>query len=666
MGDAESWVDRDSTETASVMARPGQLSEEGRREAIASCLPLLATYFASSTQPLHSKPAIQRARDEGHDTIPVLAAALRLRAAIAAAELLSPLLREIVRRPTFQYRIRTDEVEGSLSGQLDVTAYAINPPGRSEQPTFPVIGSFRSNSTPENVLAYYAGLWILRELSDSNYRHILDAQESPEIAAARTARVKLRRLLSDPAWSGCETPANRILRGRGESRLVALVRKRIRRKEVQNSRPYHDLVEWMARCLAGDVRAIAGDIDWSFYGDRFDPKLFEIWCLHSLGLEISNQLVERAPLGSLSARSGLIFEWSRPAGKLSVFFQRSLSSIVGGDASWNRTLPDGRSVPLRGIPDIVIVAKRLDGVTRVILVDPKLRQREGPPSEELYKLLGYFANYRVVDPAVGAILFYSTEAVPPDAYEYRDQNSGVLLAAPLNPAQASTSEGLVRLAAMSLSCLGIPRLDDGSNDGPADLEERYIAARLRELLALSGNLPKGALAASRGRLEAQLGESFWMALPDPVKTMLATAEFVGFSLESEADYSGPVLGLCAAVEVVLFDYVLDHVIAGSEPWARQCRTLGQALVTLRRSVEGDGAIDSINEAVRARLADQNADIPALAQLLHAAEQMNRDYRVPAAHRGLMSKADWLGAWSLLLRDSGSMLPRLLTALRGSE
>lgn len=661
------WVEIDSSDESweHTIALGGSLSSEGRKAAIATALPLLGTYFSSGSQPLSSRTGISRQQheDTASTSTTALAAGLRLRAAIAAADRLSRILHAISKRPTFRYATRSIEVVGAITGQLNVNRLATRSAVITDPPTYPVFASYRAQITPENVLAYYAGAWVLRELRESQRAAIPGLNLSPEYAAARKAASTLSRSLTHAAWSECAASASQVRRGGEERRLLTQVQQRLRRREVSNPAPYRELVAWIHESLAGDARALAGDIDWSFYGERFDTKLFEIWCLHQIAREVSRQLAVETPPADLSRRGDAAYVWSRPAGRLELHFQRAIPSVAPAAKNrWHREGESGREIPLRGIPDIVAQALRTNGETRLAILDPKLRQRSGPPTEELYKLLGYFANHGLSDNVRGCILFHTTSRTVPPTYTYNSDDGGVLLAAPLNPVDSQAGDGFQRVASMLLGLLEIPTLvDDTPPGGADDVLEQQVRARRRELLALADTLPSNTLTASRGRLEAQLGPDLWAILRPDVQTVLATAEHVGFSLEEEADYSGPILGVCAAVEMLVFDLVIEPTVSDNAQWQRYCRTLGQALAAMRNGIQGNPApvYDQVRQVLQARQA--NADL--LRQVLPRLEELNDDYRVPAAHRRLLGRQDWLAAWGQVLRGRNALLPSLAEALR---
>ena len=191
--------------------------------------------------------------------------------------------------------------------------------------------------------------------------------------------------------------------------------------------------------LAGRVAGKEpGGIEWSFYGDRFDTRLFELWCLRQLAQEISRQLaVDEPPLDPAWRSGGAAYTWDRPAGVLKLYFQQAISTVSARhQARWHRVDAGHRS--LGGVPDIVAQThRRVDDQERLAVVDPKLRQRGGPPTEELYKILGYLDNFGLSREPFGAVLYHTTAQADMPSYSYKiESHPGEVHAVALNPASS--------------------------------------------------------------------------------------------------------------------------------------------------------------------------------------------------------------------------------------
>jgi hypothetical protein len=647
----DSWLDSGTDEETltETSARGGALSNDGRRAAIAAALPLLGVYFASGNQPLFASPALGRRQAEQERTD--LLCAIRLRVALAAAMKLRLILARIVDRPTFRYQLVEAESAGALTGQIDVNRFTIKKGPVAEMPVYPVTEVRRLQNTPENVLAVYAALWLLRELREA-FTGCNIAIDGPERREYSSQRQALDKMIVLPSLAGCLPAARQVSRGRTERNLIRQVSVRLRRREVSNASPYSDLVSWIRQSLDGGAAADPGEIDWAFYGDRFDTKLFELWCLQELAQEVSRQLAVDPPSLNRGWRSTeAAYTWDRPAGVLKLHFQHSLPTVSRRfHARWHKAGDGDRT--LGGVPDIVAHAiRRIDGQERVAIVDPKLRQRGGPPTEELYKILGYFDNFSLASAPFGAIIYHTTnrESHPQYHYEIPD-NLGHLYAVALNPAASTSLAGLIPIARMLLELLDIPPLSDNGIDSnsadPESLAEAQFKARLAELGALSLSLPTNVLDMSRRRVQAVIGDGRWSVLSSDVQTMLATSEYVGFSLDVAADFSGPVIGICASVEVLLHEQIIDPAFGDNADLHNSCRTLGQVIHATRSAMVLQN--NEVRRAIARQLNRMQVNSQALGDLLDELSEMNTQYRIPAAHRELVADSKWRSAWSTLI------------------
>jgi len=222
---------------------------------------------------------------------------------------------------------------------------------------------------------------------------------SPEARDLRRLLDALNRILSLPLLAGTAPHADTVWRRAALPELLDRVSQRLTGGHIAHPEPYQALVDWITTTRAGQPVADVGDREWSFYDERFDTKLFELWCLLQLAASISASVgdpISAAP--SLAARStGPLYTWNIGAGTLRLHFQPSLTTLTNGGAVWTYQPSND---PLRGFPDLAVTTHTIAGAG-LALFDPKLRQRSSAPTEELYKLLGYFANMHQDRPPAG-------------------------------------------------------------------------------------------------------------------------------------------------------------------------------------------------------------------------------------------------------------------------
>jgi hypothetical protein len=669
--DMAEWLDEPANADVVLLesAPGGALSEAGRQAAIEASLSLLGVYFAGGDQELVERAAIGRAVEDRE--LDALRAGLRLRVAIAAGLRLADLVDDIAKRPTFRYELQTTEQVGSLRSALDINRWITRPRGDQEL-SFPVLEVQRGLGTPENVLAAYAITWLLRELRTSLGASLATA-EAVEYQAVHRLQDRLIRAREIPALAACVPVALTIHTKRAAEYLISQVKRRLRRRDIANRRPYAELTNWVEACLSGQPPVAPGDIDLAVYGDRFDSKLFELWCLWALGQEFAAALHMPEPKIHLAWRgTAAAYTFGTFSGQIELYFQRGLPGVDQmHSAQWMND--DGRR--LGGIPDIVVKACPTIGDTRFAVIDPKLRQRNRLPTEELYKILGYLQNFRVTPPT-GAVLIYTTSTETATPNLFRDGESGTLISVALNPSApaittASALDVVVRTV-LGLIDYQLPEAPSGGQiPAPAESEEERTEQVINDIsssLRNWGRVHSDEIASSRERIEALVGEDCWHSLDDDVQLMMATADYVGHQLPPEVDFTGPVIGMCKAVEHLLHASLIAPVLGSGPARERQTRTLGAAIDAIEVACRSQGS--QLHRDIRAHLIASGIDASDVLDLVQPWRKLNTDYRVPAAHRQALRKPSWqrlyrmlLGPESLFIRTFNTLHRALSSGLR---
>jgi hypothetical protein len=646
------WLSEDaiSESEEEFRARGGALSPAGRQAAAAASLSLIGAYFSEGSQPLVSRAMIATEASDASVAAVVLAG-IRLRVALAASERLLGLLRRIGHRPNFRYELRTTESVGGLSGQLDVNRWVAQIGAPREVLTFPTLESHRATETPENVLIAFAIGWMRSELEIS-LRRTSATPSSVESRAARAKDRELARIERQPAYASCRPAAARLRTTRSIADLASKVRRRAQRRELRNPTPYADLAHWIVQSLQGEPSVQPGDVQWDFYGEQFDTCLFELWSLHQLARRLAARLGVEEPLLSANWRgSGLTYTFQHFSGTIEIYYQTELATITGRDGRWRRD----DMYALRSRPDIVARVTPSNQEAALVIVDPKLRQRTGMPTEEVYKLLGYFENFDI-HPRRGAILFYTTDENNLRHYRLQAGSFDQVVAARLNPRLDSGGEGIELIVDIILGSLGIQYDDIPLEDGShltelTSASEQHVYRITRQLLTWA-KTNEASIAPSINMLESLLGAARWGLLNPDVRTMLSTAVCVGNQLDPQADYSGPVLGLCSSIERLLHDQVAA-VVLDSKPGFRS------NLIMLGKLIEAVAvACDVPLPGTPAKWLPVHTELQtfiessahlsrqAIAALVPKWSEMNHDYRRHAAHRKSMSRAQWQAAVDL--------------------
>lgn len=647
---AADWLSDDSRSESEneYRARGGALSAAGRREAVASSLALLGGYFASGSLPQKQFNAGSRGPDQVGNT--AVLAGIRLRIALAAADELLRIMQNIGRRQSFRYHLRSVDQEGSLTSQLDVNRWAVQRGIVQDVPVFPAFESQRISTTPENILATFAVQWVRSEMK-SSLAGSAAVKQSIESRTYRERDNELARLVRNPAFAQCRTAAAQLKSTRSVKELVDQVGRRVSRREMPNPSAYLELAAWVSQSLGGQPVVDPGNVSLEFYGEEFDTTLFELWCLHHLMKNLALNLdVPEPQVRTGWTGSGLTYTLNHFVGSIDLHYQNELTTTLSLSGRWRRT--DG--AVLRGRPDIVAVARPRLGDSTAVIIDPKLRQRSGMPTEEIYKLLGYFENFDL-QPRRGAILFHTTDPSNHHHYELHGDASEHIIAARLNPASSDDSSGLQLISDLIISSLGIQSRSTQASRTIGNTEDDHVLV-LRDQLSAWARSHEQNLVASRNMLEGILGHDRWNLLDVESQTMLSTALCIGNELDGVADYSGPVIGLCTAIERLLHEHIAGPLITVHPSHRRQLIMLGSLVEAIRLGCSISLGTRPSDEGLHndvASFLDSNPDLAAehLEPLTTRWAEMNRTFRRPAAHREIMSRGEWQAALRTFLGEN---------------
>lgn len=670
--DAPDWVVKEiGPDPAEDMPGSGLLSTGARAAAIASALPLVATYFASGQSiGLEANPHVAGdAAAQNVRQVDAVAAAVRFRVALASGRRLETVLRRVIQAANFRYSQVQEAHLGELRGRLDVVRY-LREQGRVSTPKrYPVRVVRRDTATPENVLAAYAAHWLLREV-DTSAAALRLPRASAEAAESDRLRAALLRLLGWPVFADAVTAARRVSRLGSVRALLERVEARLVAGHVARPEPYAELASWISRSLDHRPVVAAGDLEALFYGSAFDRKLFELWSLHEMGRAIGELLGEpQADRGAFANRTrGALYAWDSGSSLIEVFFQCSLSALTGENGRWRYSTGSN----FRGIPDIGIRCSRADGSVRIVVVDPKLRQRPGAPTEEMYKLLGYFANIGEAESGLGGIIFHSPAGYAPSdevrRYTLETASGGRVEAVGVDPLDVTgTTRAFQVLADLIMHSSGVISADSLDairllGTGEADAQEarasRLQALAAEQLQQLASQLPSTMLNPIRGMLEALL-DGVWAELGERVQNMLVSSVYFGHSAPDGTDRSGPVLGLCTAVETFIHEQLLEPALRDSGVDHRSW-TLGRTLRFVDDTISGKtkkGMGD-----IRRFMAANHIEQSKVATLLPVLDDVRDRFRNRAAHEGLLTRDVWVEAHSLMLLAPAELVRRLVDCL----
>lgn len=643
----------------------GHFSPAARQAATETALPLVTTYFvAGSAWNLQTTPTV--APSGGFDDD--LAQFARMRVALAAARRLDPILQRVMANPSFHYGREADESVGSLSGPLDVGRYLRTRLRHDAPRRYPVQVTRRHYATPENTAACYGASWIAAELSRAPL-HLIP-QTSPEATEVVSQRARFTQLLRQPVLLETRMAALEVRRAAQLPSVLGEASDRLETGRIAAREPYRELLQWFTTFDPDRATAKPGSMEWAFYDERFDTKLFEIWSLQLLADALTDRLgPPLTPIAPLYRRSeGSVLEWHFGPAKVRLYYQPSLANLSDtGQVHWH--YQQGVTGDFRGFPDLAIEIQGLGNVRKVVLIDPKLRKRSSVPTEELYKLLGYFGNLQVEQPVLGAIIFYGAEKI--SRYRLDDDHGGTMYAIGVDPLDLTNSrDEFAQLASLVLRTTGISndlvtRLRAASSADPEEVAELSTAIRqqavVEAMLQVANALPALSLAPIRKTTEAQIA-ALWSDLSADTQTMLVTAEYFGATAPSDADHSGPLLGLAASCERLLYERLLSGLIAARAGILKEGATFGTVIHWLNDACRRHPRSPEGQFIQAAMLTGRYGSLPDLCQTTDDLRRLNVEYRIPAAHRDVVRQNVWMNGRALVLDPSTGLLARLSRAL----
>ncbi|MYW10164.1 hypothetical protein GT034_17665 [Streptomyces sp. SID2563] len=432
----------------------GYFAGAGRQAATQVALPLLGTYFSRGFREKlrEAEGGVDGSSKEGPPSgLEQAVAGLRFRVALSAGEKLVDILESVRDRPNFRYSVKRRESVGVLAGKLDVNRWVARGWEVRSPETYPVLRVERSSRTPENLLAAYSLLWMILEIEDSYIRSGAPPKSS-EGKAATDLLERLDYLMGSSHFSDHQKELRQIGTHEWAQDVLEEVESRLSAGRVGSRETYESLVDWIRRTMSSSPVLRAGEIEWLFYDSSFDTTLFELWCLIAVGDTVSQMLCQDRQIPDMRTSSKApSYRWIVGDSEIVLHFQYDLANTaIGGEVTWER-----KGGKLGGRPDLTAVISPVTPMASpskhgsVIYIDPKLRKRDGVPTEEVYKLLGYFSNSGVGTEGLGAILFYTPHRDPQPIYDFTSTQGGRVLAIGLDPERPNENRaGLEVLASL--------------------------------------------------------------------------------------------------------------------------------------------------------------------------------------------------------------------------
>jgi hypothetical protein len=358
------------------------LDVEFGKRFLVEALPLVASYLSGENVKLTTSDVTLGEESDAESQL--FANQIRLRHAIACCTELILIVHQIEEKISSVSRMIRTETRGVIRGRLDIPKYVARRSSSLSWPkSYPILVSEDSPSTPENLLMARVFRHMLYRLATTNL-----PPRTAEVLSARWFRNWISSRLKREPWVNIN--ANASLQ-----RLHLETSRRISRRQTGNDRAYSNLLnlieDWQLLSLEHRGATSSDkyvDALLSFPADEaFLNRIYEIWCIREIAAILSGNgaMLVEGPAPMTESRQRPIYVFQIEQDRIEIWFQRAL---IPESATWSY---ESTGKNLRGIPDITIIANG----TYFLLIDAKNRLVTGNTrSEETYKMLGYFENFR--------------------------------------------------------------------------------------------------------------------------------------------------------------------------------------------------------------------------------------------------------------------------------
>ena len=486
---------------------------------------------------------------------------------------------------------------GEIQGRLNVGKYTKNIAQARFPKEYPCVVKSRTYASPENIYVIFIINNVLKMLDE--FKRFLLSKGNAAFSELALIEHHFRafKVFSKKAYfKECQDSANQIMKSYGDhypDDLRNLIVSRIHKGKIRNSHIYKQIFDWYNTYKYGSVLELSTQkLSVLRYSDDFANRLFELWCLYSIKETFVSSfdavLIEENNI--MDVGDGFVYKLSVPTGGvLEIYYQKGASLYwdTEDELIW-KYIKDGSSRGLRGIPDISIryIAKE----DALVMIDIKNRVRTaGANSEEIYKMIGYFGNFKKAFEErfskgvkkQGALIFRN-DLIPSD--EYLESDSGyrlMTISAGISDNQEINMSQFKKLCKYVLDVQGIDgttseimgsfsqaqkkigsSIDPESDEYIFELNERNHAT-IQQLFSY-GDLAQQ-LPGYKDKLETDHFPHVWNSLSVKTQDILAMAEclYSGVSDCENADYAPICLEYCRALEVEMNELIFGPFKAAS-------------------------------------------------------------------------------------------------------
>ncbi len=481
---------------------------------------------------------------------------------------------------------------GEIQGKLNVNRYTKKMAQRTYPKEYPCVIKKKTYLTPENIYVIFIIKNLLRMLDGFRgfLRNKPNSLSYSELVLIEEHSNAFMMFSKKAYFIECQKSADQFIKSYGEvfpEEQIGLINNRIRKQKIRNYQIYEKIFDWYETFASGSILEAGGSkIRLLRYSQDFSNRLFELWCLYNIKesfvLSFNATVIDENDILDASAKNEYVFKLAVPTGGfLEIFYQKGAELYWHDESDLMWKYKKGNTEKgLRGIPDITIHYQAKEDA--LIMLDIKNRVRaSGANSEEIYKMIGYFSNFKKTFTEYysqnvkkqGALIFRNDNCANDEMLESDDGYRLMTISAGINANSEINTDQFKKLCKYVLDVQGIDgtaselmgdfastqkgmanQLDVNSDEYMHELGNRNhsMIEQIFSYGELKERLPQYSL-----QLRDNHFPHIWDSLSTKTRDILAMAEclYSGVNECETADYAPICLEYCRALEVEMNELI---------------------------------------------------------------------------------------------------------------
>lgn len=599
---------------------------------------------------------------------------------------LRQVLSEIEKSLSYAYKDSVQTFDGEIHGHLQVQQYLRIKTQIRYPKEYPCKIKRRTLVTPENIFLIYIIDYVVSLLNffAKELRNYIGTTCSTEKTLIdeykRVFRAFTRKNYFRECLISLETIKKKYKNEFPDSTLN-LIKIRAAKGKIRNYQAYKKFFDWYWEYKQGMLRLDSlKTLRILRYSADFCNRLFELWCLYSIKeifvREFGMILISERNIMDVGNQSVFTLKAVND-GIVEIYYQKGAKLYWDEDAEpvWKYINSEGKKKRLVGIPDISIKYSAVE--SSLVMIDLKNRMRTaGNNSEEIYKMIGYFANFdnmfkRICSERIKkqAILIYRNDD---DAFSEQliSDNDNLLNIYSVSPTTDEKlnlmqfkeicqcildTQGIDGKTSEVLGSYKKEKVNIAINEDTYDEDRAIYQLSERNHEVISKLFAVGDLAEELPKQMELLRQNYfphiWENMSQKTKEILAMADclFSGIKECENADYAPICLEYCRGLEVQLNQLIFEpfrnsHNISNL---ARQNRfydkmketremTLGECVFFLEKCMHRRYPMVELKQYIDSVVFDSNVFYSVAVPIMR---EINTNIRRLSAHTTIMTYAD---------------------------